>query len=110
MVPEDWYGHIRKVRRQVWRRRSLSKSSKGRMLDIGTDYNGLGKIQYLLAQHKIPVLDTEYTDKVVIHAMTPAEIGEQFAKEVTEGTSGAARADLGKDSRVCSHRRAGKTV
>ncbi|MDE6971078.1 MAG: YigZ family protein [Eubacterium sp.] len=74
----------------------IIEKQQGRMLDIETDYNGLGKIQYLLAQHKIPVLDTEYTDKVVIHAMTPAEIGEQFAKEVTEGTSGAAELIWGK--------------
>lgn len=62
----------------------------GCMLDIGTDYNGLGKIQYLLAQRKIPVLNTEYTDKVAIHAMVPVELKEELEKAVTEGTSAAA--------------------
>lgn len=71
---------------------------QGYMLDIGTDYNGLGKIQYLLAQHNIPVMDTEYTDRVAIHAVVPAEIRELLAKEVTEGTSGAAELIWGKKS------------
>lgn len=71
---------------------------QGVMLDIGTDYNGLGKIQYLLAQRQIAVMDTEYTDRVVIHAMVPAEKEEELAKAVTEGTSGAAQLVWGKET------------
>ena len=71
---------------------------QGVMLDIGTDYNGLGKIQYLLAQRQIAVMDTEYTDRVVIHAMVPAEKKEELAKAVTEGTSGAAQLVWGKET------------
>ncbi len=66
------------------------EKQQGQMLDIVTDYNGLGKIQYLTAQRKIPVLDTEYTDRVVIHAVIPLELKNEFAKAVTEGTSGTA--------------------
>lgn len=71
---------------------------QGVMLDIGTDYNGLGKIQYLLAQRQIAVMDMEYTDRVVIHAMVPAEKKEELAKAVTEGTSGAAQLVWGKET------------
>lgn len=66
------------------------EKQQGCMLDIVTDYNGLGKIQYLLSQRKIPVQDTEYTDKVVIHAMVPLEQKDGFAKAATEATAGAA--------------------
>lgn len=66
------------------------EKQQGCALDIGTDYNGLGKIQYLLAQRKIPVLDTEYTDRVVIHAMIPVESKKELEKAVIEGTSGTA--------------------
>lgn len=66
------------------------EKQQGWMLDIGTDYNGLGKLQYLLAQRKIPVLDTEYTDKVVIHVMISQDWKEEFEKAVIESTSGTA--------------------
>lgn len=74
------------------------EKQQGYPLDIGTDYNGLGKIQYLLAQRKIPVLDTEYTDRVVIHAMVPAERKEELGKAVTEGTSGTAELAWGDEA------------
>ena len=36
----------------------------GVRLLIETDYNGIGKIQYLLGQRGIPILESEYTDQV----------------------------------------------
>ena len=63
---------------------------EGRMLTIDTDYTALGKIQYLLAQHKIAVADTAYTDKVMIHGVVPLCQQESFASILTEGTSGTA--------------------
>ena len=36
----------------------------GVKLRIGTDYNGLGKIQYILGQKGLEVLDAVYTEKV----------------------------------------------
>lgn len=74
------------------------EKQQGYALDIGTDYNGLGKVQYLLAQRKIPVLDTEYTDRVVIHAMVPAEMKEGLGKAVIEGTSATAQLAWGDEA------------
>ena len=62
----------------------------GVRLKIGTDYTGLGKIQYLLAQREISILDTVYTDRVEILAATAADMAESLKKEITEGTSGQA--------------------
>lgn len=63
----------------------------GKRLDIVTDYNGIGKIQYILAQRKMTVLDTQYTDKVEVAVMVPfAQLGSLKA-EITEGTGGRAR-------------------
>ena len=42
-------------------------------LKIHTDYNGIGKIQYITAQMEIPVLDTQYTDAVDVVCMVPLE-------------------------------------
>ena len=36
----------------------------GRKLTIGTDYNGLGKLQYLIAKDELTTIDTVYTEKV----------------------------------------------
>lgn len=62
----------------------------GRILEINTDYNSLGRIQYLLAQRQITITDSEYTDRVVLRAMIPAAQKEALEKEITEGTSGNA--------------------
>ena len=71
------------------------EKQQGCMLAIDTDYNGLGKIQYLLAQRNIAIQDTEYTDKVALHAVIPVEQKGELAKAITEGTSGAAGLNWG---------------
>lgn len=68
----------------------LVEKQAGYLLEIETDYNGLGKIQYVLAQRKIPLQNTVYTEKVVLHAVVPAGQKEEVRKAVTEGTNGAA--------------------
>ena len=41
-------------------------------LKIHTDYNGIGKIQYILGQRGIATLSSEYTDKVMLEVLVPA--------------------------------------
>ena len=60
----------------------------GFKLRISTDYTGLGKIQYILGERKIPVLYTIYTDKVEIELVLPAAQKEQVTDALTEGTNG----------------------
>ena len=62
----------------------------GIRLRIGTDYTGLGKIQYLLAQRGIDILDTVYTDRVEILTAAAYDTVESLKKEITEETSGQA--------------------
>ncbi len=62
----------------------------GIRLFISTDYTGLGKIQYLLGQRGITVLDTVYTDKVEMEILVPEREKEQVKTEITEGTNGQA--------------------
>lgn len=62
----------------------------GMRLSITTDYTGLGKIQYLLGQRGITVLDTAYTDKVEMEALVSLEEEEAVKAEITEGTNGQA--------------------
>lgn len=69
---------------------------QGQLLDIHTDYNGIGKIQYIVAQEGISVLDTEYTDKVVVELIVPIEKMQKLQEAVTEGTNGNAVYQLGE--------------
>lgn len=62
----------------------------GNKLNIGTDYTGLGKIQYILAQRKLKILDTIYTDKVDIEVLVPNDEVAAVKAEITEGTNGQA--------------------
>lgn len=62
----------------------------GKKLKIGTDYTGLGKIQYILAQRKLAILDTVYADKVEIEVLVPIEEVAFVKAEITEGTNGQA--------------------
>ena len=62
----------------------------GRLLTVDTDYNSIGKIQYILAQQEAAVMDTSYTDKVQIKVMVPVQNLEQLKDAVTEGTNGTA--------------------
>lgn len=64
---------------------------EGRKLEITTDYNGIGKIQYILAQEEITVIDTVYTENVVITVMVPDEKTEKIQKDIVEGTAGKAQ-------------------
>ena len=44
-------------------------------LTVQTDYTGLGKIQYILGEENITVLDSEYTDQVVLTLLVPVDAG-----------------------------------
>lgn len=70
---------------------------QGQLLDIHTDYNGIGKIQYIAAQREIFVLDTEYTDKVMVKLIVPVEKMQELQEAVTEGTNGTAVYQLGEE-------------
>ena len=75
----------------------------GRVLKIDTDYNGIGKIQYILAQQQIPILDTSYTDRVLSEVMVPAESLGKIQDAVTEATNGTARFEVGDPVEFALH-------
>lgn len=63
---------------------------QGIKLEIGTDYTGLGKIQYILGQRGIRILNSEYTDTVRLEVLLADETRGQVKDEITEGTNGQA--------------------
>lgn len=66
----------------------------GHRITIDTDYNGVGKLQYVAAQLEVAVLDTAYTDKVQMTLLVPETLCDKVVKEVTEATAGQAAIDV----------------
>ncbi len=63
----------------------------GHTLTVETDYNGIGKIQYLLGQRGIPIEDSVYTEQVTVRFHVPSEEKDKLIKDITEATAGAAK-------------------
>ena len=62
----------------------------GRKLVVKTDYNSIGKIQYILAAENIPVLETLYTDQVQTNLIVEPKRLSALCKKLTEATAGGA--------------------
>lgn len=60
----------------------------GYKINITTDYNFVGKIQYYLAQDNIPTLSSDYTDIVKLTIIIPIGIRDEFEKNLAEITNG----------------------
>lgn len=63
----------------------------GVLLQVVTDYNGIGKLQYLFGQEKLPILDAQYTDIVTLKVLIPKQRVDAICKSITEATNGKAR-------------------
>ncbi|HIT89171.1 MAG TPA: YigZ family protein [Candidatus Merdenecus merdavium] len=57
-------------------------------LNVEADYNGIGKIQYVLGQLDIPIVRIDYTDTVNLTALVLTDLLEQVKSEITEATGG----------------------
>ena len=55
---------------------------------IRTDYNGIGKIQYILGQMGLKTAESEYTDTVLLKLTVPWQEVEELRKKITEATAG----------------------
>lgn len=71
----------------------LSNCRIGRMragveVEVNTDYNGIGKILYLLGNRGLEPVSCDYTDKVALRIQVPVEELEHLRKEMVEATNG----------------------
>lgn len=55
---------------------------------IRTDYNGIGKLQYLLGRKSIPIDESEYAQLVTLQVKVPYEEKDSLIYEMTEATAG----------------------
>lgn len=69
----------------------------GIQLQITTDYNMIGKIQYHISQDQITLLSSEYTDLVKLVLLVPPSKFIGLTKKIAELTNGSAlQAELNK--------------
>lgn len=74
---------------------AITNSTLARMIPgvrylVETDYNGVGKIQYSVANLEAEIINSEYTDKVLLTIDIKKSREEGFVKKITEITNGKA--------------------
>ncbi|MBR6769904.1 MAG: YigZ family protein [Lachnospiraceae bacterium] len=60
----------------------------GTELEIRTDYHGIGKVQYILGQLGLEILESTYTEAVSLRLLVPYEDKQRLYKELMEATAG----------------------
>ena len=75
----------------------VAEKRQGVQMTLHTDYNGIGKIQYIMGSMGITCVDTRYTEAVEVDVVIPAEQEKEFVDKVTEGTAGRTIMDRGSD-------------
>lgn len=89
----------------------ITERCEGKKVSVKTDYNGLGKLHYIVEQMQISILDTIYTDSVEVILIVPVWQERELEKKITEATAGKANLEtiddvqfikLGKEVKVVS--------
>ncbi len=57
-------------------------------LALTTDYNGIGKILYLLSTMGLAPKDSDYGEKVTLQVLVPVEEKDRLVRDITEATAG----------------------
>lgn len=60
----------------------------GTLVQMETDYNGIGKVQYILGKAGVPIQKSDYTDVVTLQVFLLQEQKEKILKEIMEATAG----------------------
>lgn len=63
---------------------------KGSRLTVETDYNSIGKLQYLLGQRGITIVDSAYSEVVKTTVLVQEDQVRELLEAVTEATNGKA--------------------
>ena len=76
----------------------IIEKREGFLLYVNTDYNGIGKLQYLFAQKEISILESEYAADVRMTVLVPLERKSEIEKAVIEHTNGTAKIEWGDET------------
>ena len=66
----------------------LGRMRHGWEVEIGTDYNCIGKILYLLGNAGVEPLESNYADTVSLRILVSAKDAERMRKEMVDATNG----------------------
>ena len=69
----------------------LLSPKSGRPCSISTDYNGYGKIEYVLRENELTILNTDFGAEVIISTVVPSEMVEKISTLIADKTAGNAR-------------------
>ncbi|MCR5415688.1 MAG: YigZ family protein [Pseudobutyrivibrio sp.] len=69
----------------------LVEPKKGFPVEILTDYNGYGKIEYVLRENNIKILNSDFGADVKISAVIPTSLKENIANTISDKTAGNAQ-------------------
>lgn len=75
---------------------TIIDKKEGIRLTVGTDYTGLGRLQYMIAQKNLTIINTLYTEKVELLLMVPIEEKKKVEQEIIEVTGGKADISWGE--------------
>lgn len=75
----------------------VAEKRQGVKLTLHTDYNGIGKIQYIMGSMGINCVDTRYAESVEVDVMALSEQEKEFCDKVTEGTAGRTLIERGEE-------------
>lgn len=73
---------------------SIGSMCYGYEITTVTDYNGIGKIQYLLGQKGVPIYDSDYGQQVTIRFHLPYQEKGSVISAITEATAGKAQMEV----------------
>ena len=71
---------------------ALMERRQGFPLRITSDYTDYGRVEYLLRDNAIPIVESRFETDVIIECIVPVDVKDRFAALVTEATG--ARAGL----------------
>ena len=72
---------------------TVVEKCEGVNLTLSTDYNGIGKIQYIIGNAGVHTLDTRYAENVEVDVVVPLEDEKSFVDKITEATAGRTQID-----------------
>lgn len=73
----------------------IMTKEEGIKIHLVTDYNDVGKLQYLFGQKGISILESDYAQSVTLTILVPIDQKEMMIKEITEHTCGRASIEEG---------------
>ena len=67
---------------------------EGNLLTVRCSYSDVGKLQYLIGQSEIPLMDSVYAEDVTFTLAAETDRQDEYVKKITEAANGAASIEI----------------